>query len=363
MTLTDGEAPAKCERVTLVLGNLTLIGTVIESGSFGGVASAQVVGGAGGWRTLPDPLTFKNDANLDALGLAHALAENVGETLVGEPYTLGVNWSFDSTLSAGGNLDAIGDWYMREDGVTVLGIRQDGPEVKALVDHFDPIRQRAFLEQEDDSLAAFLPGALLASDALTESIRIKHTRILLTGPRISVEVSAKEQASDRIAAHSVRKQRFLGTYLYRIIEQIDDRLDLQAVDPVNGQPDQVLVTKAHGLPGVLSDCSHGGSCLVVFANGDVSRPFVAAYLSGSLAAYFGERPTAENVALAPALIEFVSASSVIIGQLILAVSALAPGSIDPVSFNTFLTSVNKYMAGGAPTVQSDKLRAAPVGIP
>jgi hypothetical protein len=291
VTLTDADGPAEGARATLQIGPLRLIGTVIGADTFGGVRTVRIVGGAGGWRKPPGGLSFQNDGNLSRREIAQALASSVGETIIADMDTLGLNWTLDPLASAGSNLDAIGHWYVREDGATVLGERPALPEFRAVVGEYEGLRGRASCQIEEGDAAKLLPGALVSSDSMDVKIRVRHARYLLSPNRFTVEVSATEQKPLRLGEHVARKARFYATYLYRVIEQVADRLQLQAVDSSLGVPDQLLVTKAHGVPGVTSACSAASEVLVVFANGDRSMPRVIAYLGASI----GETFTAPNV--------------------------------------------------------------------
>jgi len=308
---TDAAAPTEGERVEFVMGSLSLIGTVLSSEAFGGIAELLVVGGAGGWRMVPDGLAFQNDAVISASDVASALAASVGETVEVTAQSLGVHWTFDPTVSAANNLDAIGTWHMREDGVTVLGERVDGAEIRATIESLNGARGRATCVIDEEDAASFLPGSLVTSDALATPIRVRHTRYLVTPGRLSVEVSRREQTPSRLADNAAGGKRFLGTYVYRIIEQVADRLNLQVVESTKGLPSQVLVDKAHGIPGVLSQARGSGNVLVAFGDGDRSRPFVLAYLGEAETVTMTATtitmttsavlPTPEPVALAPAV--------------------------------------------------------------
>jgi len=317
ITFTDDQGPAENDSVELVVGSWTGIGTCIDAGVHGGIRSIRVVAGAGGWRRAPSGLAFQNDANLSRADIAQALASSVSETVEAESDTLGVHWSFDPTVSAGSNMDALGDWYVRDDGVTEVGSRPDLAEFRAIVEPFDGKNGIADCLIEESDVAAVMPGALVTSDSLSIQIRVRHTRILLSTDKLVAEVYTREQDPFRAARHEARKLRFLGTYRYRIIEQIADRLQLQAVDAIAGLPDQLLVDKAHGLPGVTTECAPSGEVLIVFADGNRSLPFVSAYLGASVeevhtttTATFTTAslaPTSQAVALAPALDDLIAA--------------------------------------------------------
>lgn len=323
--------------------------------------SCRVVGGAGGWRRAPTGLSFQNDANLTRSDIAKALASSVGETIEADVDTIGVNWSFDPLASAGSNLDALGSWYMRDDGVTVLGTRPDLAEFVTNASDFEGMEGRATCEIEEYQADKLQPGALISAASLENSIRVRHTRYLYSPKSFTVEVSAHEQKPLRLAEHAASKARFFGTYLYRIIEQISDRLQLQAVDSVRGIPDQVLVTKAHGIPGALSDCSPSGECLVVFANGDTSRPFVTAYLGGSTAVYMSTR-TDQNIMLAPDLCQLLGSGggAQAIVALLAIINVAAPGTFTPEQIAHAVAAAAKFAIPSQPGVQTSKLRSPPI---
>src|SRR5262252_7782755 len=64
--------------VEVVIGNLTLQGTVYRSEAYGGQVRARVVGGAGGWRT-PAPPQGYGMSGLKLSTVLNDLAATVGE--------------------------------------------------------------------------------------------------------------------------------------------------------------------------------------------------------------------------------------------------------------------------------------------
>ncbi|KYG11406.1 hypothetical protein BE21_57490 [Sorangium cellulosum] len=69
-----------------------------------------------------------------------------------------------------------------------------------------------------------------------------------------------------------------GTHLYRVISQNGDTLNLQAVASIDGLPNQIETPKAHGIPGVSSECRPGSLVCVAFRNGKRGQPYVVSYL-------------------------------------------------------------------------------------
>lgn len=88
----------------------------------------------------------------------------------------------------------------------------------------------------------------------------------------------------------LRKTRFHGFYLYRIISEVargpaqalgDSRLNLQVVTKADGIPDQLLIPKAHGAQGIAEDVQLSGLVLVGFQAGDPAQPYVAHYFAAA----------------------------------------------------------------------------------
>jgi hypothetical protein len=82
----------------------------------------------------------------------------------------------------------------------------------------------------------------------------------------------------RIVEHITKKTRYYGFYPYRVVEQVGDRLSLQAVGSVEGLPDQLLLDKAHGFAGVKEVCAPASLVLVGFQGGSPGAPFIAFFL-------------------------------------------------------------------------------------
>ena len=65
MADVDGDLPGNLTGgVTLVVGNLSLVGSVYRQGSFAGQAKARLVGGYGGWRQDVSAASYSNPAGV-----------------------------------------------------------------------------------------------------------------------------------------------------------------------------------------------------------------------------------------------------------------------------------------------------------
>lgn len=137
--------------VVLTVGGLVMKGTVYRAGDFLGTTSFRIVGGNGAWsRTLP-PVYYKSAFGVNSILIARAAALFCGESLsmdlvdsrpLGEMFVL-------ASCPASRLLDQVCDlWYVRADGVTRIGSRDNAMIVSkfdVLPDGTDPGRGRITL--------------------------------------------------------------------------------------------------------------------------------------------------------------------------------------------------------------------------
>ena len=154
----------------LVLGNLSLQGTVYRGASYTGQRKAMVVGGAGGWRqSVPAQQYAQTSGVLVSTVLGDAA------TLVGER----VSVTSDSLLPgfvreaapASRVLRQVAGiaWWMRADGVTVVGPRVSSTvSSAALVESYDTAAGKAIVSTED--YASWLPGASYQDETIAAPI-------------------------------------------------------------------------------------------------------------------------------------------------------------------------------------------------
>lgn len=111
-------------RLTLVLGDLTLVGTAFRQGSFVGASYVRMIGGAGGWKTVIPAKEYASSFGVKFSVVAGDAAKSVGETLlVSSDFAVGT--SYERQVAAAARvLDTFAPlWWMRADGVTVVGNR------------------------------------------------------------------------------------------------------------------------------------------------------------------------------------------------------------------------------------------------
>src|SRR5689334_17242823 len=84
VTLAGALALAVGQRVTLVIGDLTLSGTVRRGGSYTSESSYLIAGGADGWLKILKPRTYRGDNGVRVANVTADLAVDTGEVIAAE---------------------------------------------------------------------------------------------------------------------------------------------------------------------------------------------------------------------------------------------------------------------------------------
>jgi hypothetical protein len=277
------EEAALSGRVSLVVADLTLSGTILSGGPGPkGRSSFRIAGGAGGWgRTVP-ARSYANDAGVKAATVLVDAATASGETI--DPATLpstrlGPAWAREIGPAAR-VLEQIfpAGWYVGEDGTTRIGKRPSAAlKTPAVVSSVDLARGTVALAAE--SIASILPGVVVegitAVDVVHE-LAPGALRSTLWGAGIastSRRLTALRRMVEQLDPHS----RFRGVYEYRVATQDGERLNLQPVRVSVGMPDLQRVPVRPGLSGGRADVALGSRVLVSFVDAEPSRPVVVGF--------------------------------------------------------------------------------------
>lgn len=177
------------QRVTIVVGDLSLSGTIVAGAVLADSSGVRVVGGAGGWRKSIARKAYRDNENGVKLASVVAdLARETGETVdVADSLrgaVLGAAWTRPEGTAAEA-LDVLGKpWRVRPDGVTELGplaTRQASGIVS--LRSYAPGHRRAIVEFPDDEVSSVLPGTVLdlAEDL---SLTVRTATITITSGTI-----------------------------------------------------------------------------------------------------------------------------------------------------------------------------------
>ena len=189
-TTTDVDAPIG-SRASLILEDLSIICTPIRGRNHLSRGNYLVVGGAGAWRLPVKSGGLRSDAGIKLSTAANALAAavNVAATRAGLAGRESVTVSNDRVLgpahvrlgmTGAACLDTLGAWYMRPDGVTVIGTRPTGASsAKIVVGPFDPSCNKLIvsLPQGDvaalvNSIGSTITGPTIEGEIIFESLEI-----------------------------------------------------------------------------------------------------------------------------------------------------------------------------------------------
>lgn len=183
----------------LILGNLSLVGSVVRSGPFAGARGARVVGGFGGWK---EPVTARHYGLTSGVRLATVIRDAAAE--VGESVTIAATddrsvgpFYVRAAGPASRVLAALvgrEGWYVDAAGVTRLG---DRPQV-AITTEFDiptpgyrPEAGLVTIATEDP--VSWQPGAIFEHELLNVPLQVASASfVLAANGRLRVEVMANE---------------------------------------------------------------------------------------------------------------------------------------------------------------------------
>lgn len=278
---------------TVQLGALTLTGTPLPSadGTYATQRRARVVGGAAAWANTVPRKGYHNDAGVKAREVAQDAARECGETLgsfTPARERIGADFAREQGPASGALEAVIGatSWWVGYDGITNVGVRPAHlpPASTYTVLSYNPAARTATLTTDD-------PGNVRVGSTLVEGLDVpavvRELEIVAGGEdglRIHVWLGGAGQDAGRLAAlltsviQRTTAAQLPCVYRYRVVSQAnDERLDLQAVDTTLGLPDLRAITPCPGVAGVHGVVPIGGQVLVMFAEGDRSRPFVVAY--------------------------------------------------------------------------------------
>lgn len=283
-------------QLSLRVGALELACVVDDdaSGTWAERRVVRVVGGAGGWRQAPEERTWQSDVGILASEVATATAAEVGERLevatdadrqLEGPHFLRRNQEAAATLSS---LFPDSSWWISPDGTTRVGEREL-VDVTGRVELLEVDPRGRWASATAYEPALLLPGArirdprspaeLVARDVEIHADSSKARALLRTGrpPRRSVGGDAMRRAVQAMFP----ELELVGTWRYRVVEQIGERLSLQAVTSRPGLPDTVYVPVAPGTPGSKAKVALGSVVGVQFLDRDPSLPVVTHHPAAS----------------------------------------------------------------------------------
>jgi len=289
--------------VTLPAGQLTLrvgaleVACVVDedaSGAWASRSEVRVIGGAGGWRLAPPERTWQSDSGILASDVATATAEEVGETIAIDPdadaqlegpHFIRRRQEAAATLA---QLFPEATWWIDPDGTTRVGARAER-DVTGKVELLEVDPRGRFAEVTAYDADLLLPGATIVDARSSRPIVARDVEIRADATSARARLWTGRAPRRSVAADLVRRAilamlpelALAGTWRYRVVQQVGERLSLQAVAPRPGLPDAVFVPVAPGTPGLKSLVALGAEVGVTFLDRDPSLPVVTHHPAAS----------------------------------------------------------------------------------
>lgn len=286
----DFEAdPDVSGKVTLVLGELELVGTVdaAHDGTHGLQRRTRIVAGGGGWAKLLAAKHYHNDAGVRARTVAEDAAREAGETL-GETFApaaerVGNDYVRQSGPASRVLEDVIGavPWWVDFDGATHAGSRAEAEADAGSYEvlEFSPAERRVELAVDD--LRAIGIGSIL-SERLDAPQTVRELELDVRQGAVRIRAWTGGEAGARGRLHDLIRTvvaraidgKLFGRWRYRVSKISGDRLELQAVRGAAGLPDLLPISMWPGVAGVHVEPAIGAEVLVEFIEGDRTMPIV-----------------------------------------------------------------------------------------
>lgn len=280
------DAPMPTGKQSLTVGTGKMIGTIDPKGTgrFGEKATARLVAGGAGWDNLIGNFHFHNDApnGVSSAQVLAATAADCGESVV-DPTPIFYGPDYVRVSGPAAWVLEGRQYYVGADGVTQVAPWPTivvGTDVDVL--ERDPIQRRLVLAADE----VVWPGTVITDIRFgTLTVRdVEQTFHASGGSRCAI-YSADAQitrigAALRSVGTTFSGVQWLKVYTYRVVKQgVDGRVQLQAVNKIDGVPDTLPLSVWAGIPGLTTKTKYTLGTLVEvhFANGDPSKPRVVSF--------------------------------------------------------------------------------------
>ena len=269
---------------TLRVGALALVCSVVRSANVAGARSQRLVGGAGGWRKDVSSRQYQHDAGVMISLVLRETASEVGETVViGEDRSIGPGYTRTAGPAARVLRDLVGDngWYLREDGVTVIGTRPGGAVPGAYTAiGYDGAAGVVTIGADD--VSALMPGRTISTAVIGTRLICGVTHLLDKGTlrsdcMIGDGDRIKEGLLGLIREESRPNTLYLAQWEYQVASSAWGSVDVEPGPEAlaAGLPPLAGVKCIASIIGGTSRVPVGTTVLVGFRNGNPIQPYVA----------------------------------------------------------------------------------------
>lgn len=288
--VTPAESPPLVagSRVPVILGDLSLTGTLRPGGSFGGADTWNVIAGAGKWDTaLPASDPYRDDSGVMLSTVLEDLRRDVGElgmVLDIPDRSLGYAWTRPAGLASDTLRALVGDaWYVAPDGITHIG---DRPSLASAADSisvesYEVATAYAVARSSIDALSLFVPGRIIAADGLPAPLPISGIVAHVEPGSVRVSVFGEKGLAELLTAivqALTAHTRFHRIVPYAVAEVSAARATVKPSDGGAADfPAERFIDQMPGVPGMVATLAAGARVGVEFIAGDPARPRITAY--------------------------------------------------------------------------------------
>lgn len=269
--------------VEIVIGNLTLQGTVYRSEVYGGQVRARVVAGYGGWRTQATPQGYGSTTGLQLSTVLNDLATSVGEQIfISVDQSIGnafARVAFGSSVASDVLWQLAPAWHVAPDGVTHTGAWPSAVVTTAFT-VTDQKPDAGIVEIATEDYASWLPGCQFSAPQLNGSYTSAGVHYVWDAEgRFRFEVLTQTaEGADRVLGplqQVIEKQlaplRAFGRYEYTISNPTDTTIDAAPVDTELGLPELQSVPLVGDALAQYTP-PDGGKAHIMFLDGSFAKP-------------------------------------------------------------------------------------------
>jgi hypothetical protein len=347
-------------QVSVVIGNLTLVGAVFRSDAYGGQTHVRLVGGAGGWRTSITPQGYGNTAGVMLSQILGDAAAACGEKVnVAEDASIGNAWvrvNFDSSVAGDIlwqllHLGAIPAWYVDPTGITQIAA---WPTVQVTTP-FTVTGQKAdkgvcTIATED--YVSWMPGCTFANPLLATTFTSAGVHYEWTPDgKFRFEVLTSSAAGEdrtlgpiqQVIQKELAPTRFFGRYRYIVSSPSTTTIDGSPMDTTLGLPDLQNVPLASDSISVYTP-PNGSEAHIEFLDGSPAFPRCVwtAGNSNSIAVANGTNPDAK---LGDTVQSVISGSSLVLVGTTLALAGVTLGACTVTATGIIFLQGNQPISG------------------
>ncbi len=271
----------------LVVGDLTLHGTVHREAPFGGGKSVRLVGGGNGWHNVLPKKGYSHIVGIRSSSVLSDAARECGEKInVSRDTFLGLNWAREEASAERVLHLLLGEkWWIDTEGVTQINDR----ETKAVTSPFTVIAwsgSKGRFEIATEKVSDWLPGRTFTAPQVIGTHTIACSTISVDNDgKLRIFVLDGDNTRDRLRQDiraliraEIATLTYAGVYEYKVNATSSSFLGVSTLDLVstsNLVPDLTNVPLGAGM-GIVAPPATGTKARVQFVNCDPARPEVIA---------------------------------------------------------------------------------------